>query len=179
MLFERGIKKNHPDQMDFSSMEMRKRVFFNRWFLGMIGLGSIALGASLLAVHVFHLKPCIICKLQRIPFSLLIANGVFGLATFYKPGFFKVIQGCLILGVFFGMVHFLVQMGSLPDPCVSQRDFESSLEFSKMLTTSKCSDIAWSIFGVPVSLLNGMGHAVLFVLSLKGIRRMGLKEISV
>ncbi len=141
-------------------METSKRIFLNRWFLAMIAIGSIALACSISAVHLFHLKPCLMCKLQRTPFALLIVNAGFGLLSSYKQGFFKVTQVCLALGIVLGMGHFLMQMGTLPDFCTSKKSFDTAQEFSMMLKTSKCSDIAWSIFGVPVSLLNAMLHTL-------------------
>jgi len=142
-------------------VETNKRVFLNGWFLAMISIGAIALAASISAVLVLHLKPCVMCKLQRIPFALLIVNAGFGLLSSYKQGFFKVTQVCLALGIVLGMGHFLMQIGALPDFCTSKRGFNTADEFSRMLKTSKCSDIAWSIFGVPVSLLNAMLHALI------------------
>jgi len=73
-------------------METSKCIFLNRWFLAMLVIGVVALGASLSAVYVFHLKPCVMCKLQRIPFVLVIVNAGFGLLSVYKQGFFKMIQ---------------------------------------------------------------------------------------
>ena len=153
-------------------METTKRVFFNRCFLGCLVIGCLALTASLLAVHAFHLKPCTMCKLQRIPFALLILNASFGLATSYKMGFFRVIQGCFGLGALLGIAHFLIQMGALPDPCVSQKGLSSAQEFSQMLKTSKCSDIAWSFLGVPISLINFAGCSLVFWLTLKKFREL-------
>lgn len=149
---------------------MIRRVFFNRWFLGCLVIGCLALTTSFLTVHVFHLKPCTMCKLQRIPFALLILNASFGLATSFKRGFFRVIQGCFILGAFLGIAHFLIQMGALPDSCVSQKGFSTTQEFSQILTKSKCSDIAWSILGVPVSLMNFAGCSLVFWLTFKNLR---------
>jgi len=143
------------------NVETNKRVFLNRWFLAMIAIGGVALASSISAVHVFHLKPCVMCKLQRIPFALLIVNAGFGLLSSYKQGFFKVTQVCLALGIVLGLGHFLMQMGTLPDFCTSKRGFETAQEFSRMLKTSKCSDIAWSVFGVPISLLNAALHALI------------------
>ena len=142
-------------------METSKRIFLNRWFLAMISIGTVALASSISAVHLFHLKPCVMCKLQRIPFALLIVNAGFGLLSSYKQGFFKVTQVCLALGIVLGMGHFLMQIGALPDFCTSKRGFNTAEEFSRMLKTSKCSDIAWSIFGVPVSLVSAALHALI------------------
>ena len=128
----------------------------------MLIIGVIALTCSLSAVHIFHYKPCIMCKLQRIPFPLLIANAALGLIGLSKEAFFKMTQICLALGTLLGITHFLMQMGTLPDFCTANRGFGNPEEFLKALQTSKCSDIAWSIFGMPVSLLNAMIHGSIF-----------------
>ena len=155
-------------------METSTRIFLNRWFLSMLFIGALALTCSLLAVHVFHLKPCVLCKLQRIPFALLIANAALGLIGLSKEGFFKMTQACLALGALLGIIHFLMQMGTLPDFCTAHRDFDTPEEFLKVLQTSKCSDVAWAIFGVPASLLNTMIHGSIFWVSirLKGKRKL-------
>jgi len=153
-------------------MEMTKRVFFNRFFLGCLAIGSLALTTSLLAVHVFHFQPCTMCKLQRIPFALLILNASFGLATSCKMGFFRVIQSCFILGALLGITHFLIQMGALPDPCVSPKGLSTAQEFSQMLKTSKCSDVAWSFLGVPISLINFALCSLVFWITTKKFREL-------
>ena len=157
-------------------METAKRVFFNRWFFSCLAIGGIALIASLLAVQVFHLKPCTLCKLQRIPLVLLIVNSGFGILSSYKQGFFRVVQGCLLLGGVLGLGHFLVQMGTLPDPCAAQKGLHSIQEFSQSLISSRCSDVSWKILGVPVSLLNaGVCFGVLGI-SIRGNRKMKKTE---
>ena len=155
-------------------METDKQIFLNRWFVSMLFMGALALTFSILAVHIFHLKPCIMCKLQRIPFALLLVNAAFGLIGPYKEGFFKITQACLALGIVLGAAHFLMQLGTLPDFCVSQRGFESSEEFLRVLQTSKCSDITWSVFGVPASLLNAMLHGLILWMSIRLKRRKKL-----
>lgn len=155
-------------------METSTRIFLNRWFLSMLFIGALALTCSLLAVYVFHLKPCVICKIQRIPFALLIANATLGLIGPSKEGFFKMTQACLALGALLGITHFLMQRGTLPDFCTAYRDFDTPEEFLKVLQTSKCSDVAWAIFGVPVSLLNAMVHGSIFWVSLRLKRKRKL-----
>ena len=147
-------------------METTQRIFFNRFFLAILCLGSIALTSSFLAAHVFDLKPCVLCKLQRIPFALMIANALLGLIGPYKEGFFKVIIGVLGLGVLLGTVHFLMQMGIVPDFCSSTRGFNSHEEFLNVLQAAKCSKINWSILGIPVSLLNALLHGSALGLSI-------------
>ncbi len=157
-------------------METTKRVFFNRWFLAMMALGGIALAISWLAVHIFYLKPCLMCKLQRIPFALLIVNSYLGMVTSCKVGFFRVAQICLLLGGILGLGHYLIQVGALPDPCTVQKGVRSTQEFSQLLTSSRCSDVSWKILGVPVSLMNaGMCFGVLGI-SIRGNRKMRKAE---
>ena len=144
----------------------------------MISIGAVALASSISVVHVLHLKPCLMCKLQRIPFALLIVNAGFGLLSFYKHGFFRVTQACLALGIILGLGHFLMQMGAVPDFCTSKRGFDTAQEFSGMLKTSKCSDIAWSIFGVPVSLLNAMLHTLVLGLGYRFSLKRNLMGVS-
>lgn len=150
-----------------TNVETTLRIFLNRWFLGILCIGVLALTCSLLAVHVFDLKPCTLCKMQRIPFALMIANALLGLIGPYKEGFFKVIVCVLGVGILLGVVHFLMQMGMVPDFCSSKRGFSSSEEFLNSLQTAKCSKVNWSILGIPVSLLNAMVHGSVLGVSLR------------
>ena len=56
-----------------------QQIILNRWFVVCITVGFFSLGASLVAIYVFDFTPCTMCMIQRIPFTLLILNGVFGL----------------------------------------------------------------------------------------------------
>lgn len=148
-------------------METSTRIFFNRWFLSMLIVGVLALICSFLAGHVSHQTPCIMCKLQRLPFTLLIANAALGLIGIFKEGFFKITQICLALSGLLGITHLLMQIGTLPDFCTAYRGFDTPEGFLKGLQTSKCSDITWSILGIPISLLSAMVHGSIFWVSLR------------
>lgn len=148
-------------------METTLRIFLNRWFLAILCIGVLVLTCSFFAAYVFDLKPCTLCKMQRIPFALMIANALLGLIGPYKEGFFKVIVSVLGFGILLGSVHFLMQMGMVPDFCSSQRGFSSSAELLNSLQTAKCSKVNWSILGVPVSLLNAMVHGSVLGVSLR------------
>lgn len=139
-------------------METTLKIFLNRFFSVIFCMGVLALICSFLAAHVFDLKPCTLCKMQRIPFALMIANALLGLITPYKEGFFKVIVCVLGIGVFLGGIHFLIQVGMVPDFCSSKRGFNSPEEFLKAIQSPKCSKVNWSILGIPVSLLNALLH---------------------
>lgn len=148
-------------------METGKQIILNRWFVISIAVGFFSLGASLVAIYVFDLTPCTMCLIQRIPFALLILNGVFGLVGPYKQGFFRVIQGVLVLGIVLGGVHFLMQIGAFPDFCSSQRGFSTPEEFFKSLQSSRCSALTWSMFGIPISLLCVMIHGLFLGMSIR------------
>jgi disulfide bond formation protein DsbB len=159
-------------------METSTRIFLNRWFLGILCMGILALICSLLAVHVFHLKPCVMCKMQRIPLVLLVVNAAFGLIGTSKEGFFRVTQTCLALGVILGIAPFLMQIGSAPDFYPSQRNFNSPAELSHMLQAPKCSETSWSVFGAPFSLLNAMFHGAFLWMSIRLKKRKRLLRSS-
>ena len=148
-------------------METSTRIFLNRFFLVILCMGTLALTCSFVAAHVYNLKPCTLCKMQRIPFALMIANALLGLIGPYKEGFFKVIVCVLGLGILLGSVHFLMQLGMVPDFCSSQRGFNSSEEFLNGLQTPNCSKINWSILGIPISLLNALLHGSVLGVSLR------------
>ena len=142
----------------------------------MMALGGAALATSFLAVHFLGLQPCMMCKLQRIPFALLVINSYLGMVTSCKVGFFRVLQGYLFLGGILGLVHFFVQMRGLKDPCAVQKGLSSVQEFSQLLLTSRCSDWSWKILGVPVSLMNaGICFGVLG-LSVRGSSKLRKAE---
>ena len=84
-------------------MESPQRILLNRWFLGMLTIGGMAALSSFIIAGVLDLKPCMMCRLQRIPFILLVVNAGFGLLSSYKQGFFKVTQGYLCLGIVLGV----------------------------------------------------------------------------
>ena len=150
-----------------TSVETNLRIFLNRWFLAILCIGVLVITCSFFAVYVFDLKPCTLCKIQRIPFALMIANALLGLIGPYKEGFFKVIVCVLGIGVLIGTGHFLMQMGMLPDFCSYQRGFNTPEEFLNTLQSLKCSKVNWSILGIPVSLLNAMLHGSVLGVSLR------------
>ncbi len=144
----------------------------------MLVLAGGALATSFLAVHLLGMEPCMMCKLQRIPFALLVVNSYLGMVTSCKVGFFRVLQGYLFLGGIFGFFHFFVQMGAFPDPCLAQKGLGSVQEFSQLLTSSRCSDLSWKILGVPVSLINGGICFGVLGLSVRGSAKLRNFEVS-
>lgn len=157
-------------------METKERIFLNRWFLGLLAFSVMALLFSLIIQGVLGLKPCLMCILQRIFLILLGLNAGFGLLSFCKWEFFKAAQVFLCLGFVLGAVHFLMQMGAFPDFCISYRGVFSAEEFSRMLRASKCSDVSWSVLGVPVSLMNAVAQGSLLGTSIFLRFRKNLKR---
>ena len=150
-----------------------------RFFLAILCMGVLALTCSFLAAHVFALNPCTFCKIQRIPFFLLIIYGLIGLTTSHKEESFKGIMVILGVGALLGGLHFLMQLGLVPDFCPSQRDFHSPKEFLTSLQSPKCSRITWSILGIPISLLNAFLHSsvLIFSMHLKAKKKLTSKGL--
>ncbi len=135
-------------------MNLRQNLFLNRFFFVSLSVGIVAIVASLLAATIFGLPPCMMCKIQRIPYALMIVNALFGLLMAYKELFVNILMGVLMVGVLLGLVHFLMQVGVIPDFCLAKKGFTSHQELLNYINKPKCSKVYWSIFGAPVSLLN-------------------------
>ena len=142
----------------------------------MMVLGGIVFCISFGAVYRLGLKPCLMCKVQRIPFALLMINSFLGMVTHCKAGFFKVVQGALLLGGILGLVHFLLQLGALPDFCVRERGMASAQAFSERLIAPRCSDRSFEFAGMPVSLISAGLCVGVFGLSIRGKGKMKRKR---
>lgn len=158
------------------SLETHRRIFLNRYFFLMMLLGAGVLICSIFAEEIFKKAPCALCKLQRIPFALLAANAMLGLLSSWKEGFLRVAQICLVLGVMLGVIHFATQVGIVPEFCFSQRGFTSQEDFLRALQTPKCSEITWSILGIPVSLLSAIVNGLTLGWSIVWNRKKRLRN---
>ena len=133
-------------------MEHAVRIRLNRlfaWvFILSIGVLGVSIGAELVGI-----KPCFLCKLQRIPYVLLGVNALIGLVTCLKRGMAWVIGGCFLMGVLLGSVHFASQMGWSKLPCSRNTRVESMEDFKRTLENPGCGEV-WKVLGIPVSLWN-------------------------
>ena len=91
-------------------MEHAIRVRLNRLFVIVMVGAMVVLGISC-GAEVMGVKPCTLCKLQRIPYVLLAVNGFLGLMMPIKRGIVRVLQMCFLGGIVLGGIHLGVMMG--------------------------------------------------------------------
>ena len=146
----------------------------------------LALTFALIAQYVFGLMPCVLCVYQRIPYVFAIA---FGLMSYGAAKQDKNIANLLlgIAGVIFlinfgiAFFHVGVENGWWPglDECGGSDTSHMTLEELRMqiLATPvvKCSEAAWSLFGISMAGYNAILTFALAVYSFMSVKK-GLED---
>ena len=133
-------------------MEHAARVRLNRLFV-MVIIGAMSVLAISYGAELKGIKPCTLCKLQRIPYVLLAVNGFLGLMMPIKRGLFRVLQVCMVGGIVLGGIHLGVMMGIVKLPCVREK-ISSTEEFRENLErNSSCGEV-WKVLRIPGALWN-------------------------
>lgn len=138
--------------MHFSLVHV-KRKNMTRYYqkaLGIfLGIAVLALTISFFVEYVIQVRPCILCKLQRVPY---VATGIFaliGLFTPIKRYILRFIQICFLAGVIFATYHSSIQFGFLRSSCQKKQTEQTSP--------------SWRILGLPPPLYNGVFSLVVLV----------------
>ena len=137
-----------------NSKNITYNVLANRIFL-------IALIVSILAIIISFgvdfsgISSCNLCKVQRIPYFVIIFFSLFGIFFNSKTicMFFLVAMSALSITI--SSYHIGIQQGLFIDPCVIDHP-ENVDALKKMLfeTSVPCSKVTWSIAGIPMSVCN-------------------------
>ncbi len=107
-----------------------------------LGIAVIALGVSYFAQYALGIHPCILCRLQRIPYFTIGAFALFGFFTTFKKSAFRLIQVSLLAGIILASYHSSVQFGIMGSPC-QKKNVERTGPSRR-------------IFGLPPPLYNGL-----------------------
>lgn len=107
-----------------------------------LGIAVAALGISFFVEYVIGIRPCILCKLQRIPYYTVGGLALLGLFIQWKRGIIRFIQICFLAGVILAGYHTCVQFGYLGSPCQKKRTEQTGP--------------SWRILGLPPPLFNGI-----------------------
>ena len=121
-----------------------KKIF---WIL--MGMALLALGASFFVEHVMGIRPCTLCRLQRIPYFSIGGLALFGLFFKWKRGIIRLIQVCLLAGLILATYHTCIQFGIISSPCQKKQ--------------TKQAGPSWRILGLPPPLFNGVFSLVVLV----------------
>ncbi|MCB9092716.1 MAG: disulfide bond formation protein B [Halobacteriovoraceae bacterium] len=155
-------------------VEHAVRVKLNRLFV-MVMIGAAAVLAISYGAELTRVKPCTLCKLQRIPYVLLAVNGFLGLMMPIKRGIMRVLQVCMVGGILLGSIHLGVIVGMIKLPC-SREKIRSTEEFRKGLEGGSYREV-WKALGIPGAFWNvGICFGGLVLTKKHGPRRIQEKK---
>ena len=131
------------------------KIRLNQIFFIVFGISALILILSFTAEYFWELPACLLCKLQRIPYFLLIANSLIGIFSILKTGCLRTIQLLLIGSFFLASFHTLVEYGKVRTSCQRNMQMETLEDFKLILVAEpKCSESSWKLLGLPASLYN-------------------------
>lgn len=107
-----------------------------------LGIAILALVVSFFVEYVMQIRPCILCKLQRVPYIVTGALSLIGLLTPIKRYILRFIQICFLSGVIIATYHSCIQFGFLGSSC-QKKQIERT-------------GPSWRILGLPPPLYNGV-----------------------
>jgi disulfide bond formation protein DsbB len=138
---------------------------------------ATALGSQFLG----GLPPCELCHWQRVPYAAVVV--VAGAAVLRRPAFSRAavaLSALLFLaGAALALYHVGVEQGWFQPPGACSANFgaaQSVEELKRLLEAApitRCTDVAWSLFGLSIAGYNFIASAVLTVFSAIAAVRMG------
>ena len=115
---------------------------YQKVLLIFIGIAVVALGISYFVEYALGIHPCILCRLQRIPYFAIGAFALFGVFTTFKKSALRLIQVSFLAGIIVAGYHSSVQFGIMGSPCQK--------------TNVERTGPSRRIFGIPPPLYNGV-----------------------
>jgi len=140
-----------------------------------LAAATAALAAAFTAQYVFHLAPCELCLMQRMPYALVIALGVL-----YACGFRRdvVILGIMapafvvatgLAGFHVGVEQKWWEGFTACSAQLNANDFNALREQIINGPQARCDDIAWSFMGISMAGFNFVYALALSVFSFSAI----------
>lgn len=130
------------------------------YFIMAVAIAFLSLATAYFFEYVQHLKPCVLCLYQRIPFALILPIAATILLTKKESKTALVLIILLFLANFFiAGFHSGVERGlwEMTDSCSAAVPTVSVEELQKILLSEslgKCNEIPWSIVGLSMANLN-------------------------
>ena len=124
-------------------------------------------------VYIQELKPCELCKWQRLPYFLI--GVTVPLLSALKLN--KILKNFVLfsfsVSLFLSLYHFLIQLGLIAGTCTVPQNVNTLEAFHSLLEHNEntCSLITWKVLGIPVTFYN-------FIFSLFFIFLLGIEKIS-
>jgi len=140
----------------------------NRSLIIAFAISCLALSFSFGAEYLASIKACNLCKLQRIPFFVILTISAIGIFLNIKKQTLVCISIFALISMLFGTYHFFVQQGFVKDPCKVQK-VENLADFHRILEAKTPCAEKLSIFKVPIPVFNIIGSFLCLIFSVKKV----------
>ena len=147
----------------------------NLTFGMLLGASAVALFSSYAAEYVWGQSACKLCKIQRLIFVFLAFGSVLGFLIPLKEMARKFCLLVLLGSCIVASYHALIQFGLLKDRCSMQVKITDLDSFETALlinSSASCSSHSWTVFNVPIAVVNGCFSFLLLILASKGRKRV-------
>jgi disulfide bond formation protein DsbB len=140
----------------------------------------MALVASYLAQYVWKIEPCRLCKLQRLPYFLIVMMPLVVLLKVRYEIIGKFVICIFSISALLSLYHLLVIYGLIDDFCAVKTRVENIEDFMALLDTHvPCSEANWRLFKLPIAgynLLASLGFIYLW--STQALKRFPYQQTS-
>ena len=137
-----------------NSRNIAYNVQANRIFLITLVISVVALLISF-SVDLSGMHSCRLCKLQRIPYFLIILSSLYGIFCDSKAICFYFLAAISAINIIMACYHLGIQQGLFIDPClINHPTNKEALKQMLFEHSIPCSKVTLSIAGLPMSAWN-------------------------
>ncbi len=159
--------------------------FFLRNAAATVAVASLAaLATALGSQYLGKLPPCELCHWQRAPYVAVAALA--GAALLWRPHLARLAVAlsavAFAAGAVLALFHVGVEQGWFQPPGACSADFDAAKtveDLKRMIEAApitRCTDVAWTLFGLSIAAYNLLASAVLAAFSAVAAARMGRKD---
>ena len=135
-------------------------------------ISCLFLATSFYMELVQYVKPCKLCKLQRLPLFVIAALGPLCYFRRLHTMISALMLSALIVGAALALYHLLVLYHVISDPCTLPTQVNTLQDFHALLDAPlPCSIASWKLFKLPISWFGLVFH----VAFLMGSTRLHLR----
>jgi disulfide bond formation protein DsbB len=127
----------------------------------LLAISTMAIGILIFSFYhqyVRKIEPCLLCKLQRSVYFLVLFIAPIGFNIHFNKCMRTTLKFLFFSGLCFASYHSLIQIGWLQDRCIMTQKINNIDDYILMLQQPKagCSIIGWKLFGLSYSIYNAI-----------------------
>ncbi len=144
-------------------MNIIEQVRLNKSLVFLSIASTLILGVSFSLSFAGH-TPCWLCKVERIPYLLILLFSLIGIFSLHKTLTLKLILITLIASLFLASYHSALQLGYIKDRCTGIEP-KNMAEFEDILFNQKGCKSNFKIAGLPLPYWNFLVSFTLLVVT--------------